>query len=70
MLPAWIHSVCVCVWRGRDSELSKLILGRDKSKRKKTSAWPVWGVLEGFCAEVKFHLKPEGGGVGKSDSSR
>lgn len=28
------------------------------------------GSREGFCAEVKFHLRPEGGGVGEGDFSR
>lgn len=28
------------------------------------------GSLEGFCAEVKFRLRPEEGGVGKGDFSR
>lgn len=40
---------------------------RNERKWKGLGTWPVWGGEEGFFAEVKFYLRPEGGGVGKDD---
>lgn len=65
MLSVWIHSVCVvgaANKKARNSEGHKEV--------EESGRLACLGSREGLCAEVKFHLRPEGGGVGEGDFSR